>query len=858
MLRRSHSAMPVSLAARTRTHIAPYPLSVWGILALALMVALTATAGIMSLHQRTVEQREVVASLEHLHTLLYHTDALKWQRVAQQPFSPLQEAERLSTRRRVSQTLRESLTNEGETGTLLSVQNAVTHYQQAVDEEFRLLSQGRIDAAQVYDTARVAPAFDAADAVLKDAVAIFAQRAERTHQLANIGSAVAALLGIVLIGLMFWLIERIRRRTHLLAVEREMLHASEARFRQMFEKNEAIMLLIDPATGAIIDANPAACQFYGYSLATLQQMHISDINTLARHEVEQKMRQAVNESRNYFLFQHRTAGGHVRDVEVYSSKFNVGEQTFLYSIIHDVTDRKRAEAALEHERWRLRAVIEAAPVSMAMFDTDMNYLAHSDKWTIDNGMPGESLVGRNHYDVFPHMPEYIKQIDQRALAGESLSNPDDRIEWPDGNVTYMRWAVTPWRNTTGEVEGFVCVTDNIAELVHAREAAMEASRAKSEFLATMSHEIRTPMNGVIGMTELLLATPLTDDQREYASIVQSSASGLLTILNDILDVSKIEAGKLELTMEDFDPRALVQNTIDTLRARAHQQGIALHATVAPAVAPLVRGDAGRVRQILLNLVSNAVKFTAAGHVTVQVTTEADSDTNTTLRFTVEDTGIGIAPDVLPRLFQPFVQADGSTTRTYGGTGLGLAISKQLAELMGGTVGVRSTEGEGSVFSFSIPFVRASTDTRCSPSALNAPETTTEPSTAELILVAEDNTVNQRLASLQLEKLGFRAHTVRNGHEAVAAVATGRYALVLMDCQMPLLDGYDATRAIRAAEEQAGSPRLPVIAMTANALSSDRARCIEAGMDDYIAKPVRFDTLRATLERWLTPAPPAVS
>jgi signal transduction histidine kinase/ActR/RegA family two-component response regulator len=389
----------------------------------------------------------------------------------------------------------------------------------------------------------------------------------------------------------------------------------------------------------------------------------------------------------------------------------------------------------------------------------------------------------------------------------------------------------------------------------------EASRAKSQFVANMSHEIRTPMNGVIGMASLLETTPLRPEQRDYVETIASSGRALMRIIDDILDFSKIESGHLALEKVDFDCRQLVREVWRLFAPLAQAKGLGFASAVDEGVAPVLRGDPGRLRQALVNLVGNALKFTDRGQVTVRVREEGDeSETSQVLRFEVRDTGIGIEPDALARLFQPFAQADGSTTRRFGGTGLGLVISKRLVELMGGQLGVMSEPGEGSVFWFTAPLERS---TRAALEAAGgappletgvasaAPVASTPPPSSApgrgRVLVAEDNPVNQRVAARMLERLGYEVDVASTGKEAVAAFERRPYAAILMDGQMPETDGFEATRLIRARETDRHTA---IIAVTASAMQGDRERCLAAGMDDYVAKPISPDQLQEVLRRWI--------
>jgi PAS domain S-box-containing protein len=539
-----------------------------------------------------------------------------------------------------------------------------------------------------------------------------------------------------------------------------------------------------------------------------------------------------------------------------------GRLLYFEGTLEDITERTRAAERLRASEERYRRLFEDAHDAILTYDLDGRVTSLN--------KTGERVLGYSRSEVVGNgISEFVSADDvtilkgriAQLLAGAPCGPRETTIKSRDGSLSVLEVS-SRLVFEGGRPVGVCTIAHDITERKHWEEelqrknielaaalvAAREGTEAKSRFLANMSHEIRTPMNGVIGIIELLLRTPLNAEQRDYAESVKRSGVALLQLLNDILDFSKIEAGKLEVRPVLFNPASLAAEVRTLLRPQAESKGIELRVNTAPALPRQVRADESRVRQVLINLAGNAAKFTDDGWVEIRVSMEDGR-----LRFEVQDTGPGIAPERSGELFESFSQADTSLTRRHDGTGLGLAISKQLVALMGGEIGFDSQPGEGSTFWFTIPVEMPTDEAEPVASALRVLSRTAPAATRPVrLLLAEDNELNRRIALRMLAALGWHADSVPNGQLAVQAVLSSCYSAVLMDVHMPEMDGFTATREIRRLEPE--DRHTPIIAMTANAMVGDREKCLEAGMDDYLSKPVQLDELRGAVLRWVSPAP----
>ena len=638
---------------------------------------------------------------------------------------------------------------------------------------------------------------------------------------------------------------------------------SEERFRQVFEHAPSGICVAGPET-QIVKVNEAICRMLGYSEQEVlakkwtELCHPDDLAVALRKKDDLwgGSVEALNEEMRYI---HRN--GTVVWTKSRVSIVKASDGRPLYSVAHveDITKRRRAEDALRESEDRFRSMADSCPSILWVSDTRGNLEFINKECRQFFGITSSEMKAREWQSVIhpDDAPEYIAAF-ERAMKEHAPFRADARAHRGDGALRLIGSNAQPRMSPTGEYMGHIGLTADITErkryeeeLIRARRDAEVANLAKSRFLANMSHEIRTPMNGVIGMNQLLLETDLTAEQRGYVQVAQTSGRTLLTLIDDILDLSKIEAGKVTLEKRSMDLRETVADVLLLIQPQSNAKGLQVSSFLSPDLPPLLKGDAHRLRQILTNLMGNAVKFTERGEISLNVELVRKGKGELTVRFAITDTGIGMRPDQVDSLFSPFVQADTSTTRKYGGTGLGLAISKQLVELMGGKIGVNSREGHGSTLWFTAIFEDTTLGEITSAgeqaaASIKKPRLASPIKHEERILVAEDNRTNQLVVLAQLKMLGYEADVVTNGAEAVEAVERGSYGLVLMDCEMPVMDGYEATRRIRTSLQA----KIPIVSLTAGVTSSARERCLRVGMNGYLAKPLELPLLAQMLDKWI--------
>ena len=631
--------------------------------------------------------------------------------------------------------------------------------------------------------------------------------------------------------------------------------AANQRLEAVFSNISDALISVN-GDGMVESANPAAIELFECQASDLPGRYASSLlpewDDLAPREYTEKIHVETAAVR---------ANSRSFPVDLTLNGFILNGTPYRIAVIRDITARKMGEIRLRQTTSRLSAMIENLQAGILVEDENRRIVLANDTlcWQFGLAITPEELTGQPTTALYEQIKQHCAHPDdfhrriiaimtERApVVGEELVLGDGRVMERDfvpiqaGGAYYGH--LWQYRDITQRKR-------TEAALLQAKEAAEAASRMKSEFLANMSHEIRTPMNGIIGMTELALDTQLDAEQHEYLTLVKGSAQHLLAIINDILDYSKIEAGKMGISPEPFALGALLRDTLRTLEVRAREKGLDLKLETDTGLPEQVEADPGRIRQILVNLIGNAIKFTEQGGITLSVDTQG-CEGGHCLHLCVADTGIGIPAEKQKAIFEAFTQADGSITREYGGTGLGLTISNRLTELMGGRMWVESTPGKGSRFHFTLAYTPVETAAPALPNVPSSPDAPPQPPLG--ILLAEDNPVNRKLAVALLEKLGHGVTLAEDGHQALERFDQGLagpapFDLILMDMMMPGMDGITAIGHIRALEQVSGLAPTPIIALTAHAMQGDRERFLAAGADGYVAKPIRFDELKAEIQR----------
>ncbi len=630
--------------------------------------------------------------------------------------------------------------------------------------------------------------------------------------------------------------------------------------RAVIEASPVAITAIAP-DGTVLKWNPAAERIFGWSEEEVLGRFLPTIPEDKREEFK-ALRQRVLEGNSFNDMQLRRfrKDGSILDISLSTSAIHdgKGKATAIVAVMEDITERKHAAETLARERNLLRTLIDTLPDFVYAKDTESRFLMANRQVALAMGAKSpEELTAKTDFDFYPReMAEgYFNDEREVLRTGRSMLNREEPGRKPDGNPAWLLTSKAPFRDASGEIVGIVGVGRDITErkrieqeLHKAKEAAEVANRAKSEFLANMSHEIRTPMNGIIGMTDLVLDTNLEAEQREYMEMVRESADSLLTLINDILDFSKIEAGKFSLDVTEFELIDHLDSTLKSLAPHAHQKGLEVTYVVAPDVPKGLLGDPTRLRQIIVNLIGNAVKFTERGEISVSVETESRSDDQATLHFSVADTGIGIPVEKQQLIFQAFSQADSSTTRKYGGTGLGLAITSHLVDLMGGRIWVESEVGRGSTFHFTARFgLQKAAEV---PSAgMGAVDLTGMP-----VLVVDDNPTNRRILEAMLRHWNMRPTLAGSGAHGLEVMTEHKrggepFPLVLIDAMMPEMDGFTLAEKIKHDPELAGAT---IMMLTSAGQRGDAARCRALGIEAYLIKPIRqselLDAILMTLGR----------
>ncbi|MFH0758169.1 MAG: PAS domain S-box protein [Bacteroidota bacterium] len=627
--------------------------------------------------------------------------------------------------------------------------------------------------------------------------------------------------------------------------------SGDQQYYALFSENTAVMLLIDPSTGHIVDANKAACKFYGYALKGLTSMKIQDINTLSEEQVEAETGRAKKQKKNHFLFEHRKANGTVTPVEVFSGKITVKDKPFLFSIVHDISEHKRSSEELKKSEERLRMMLDASPFPVALVDTQddiIQYWSRSASALFGHTAPTADEWYQMAYPDKTYRQEVIDRwkshLEKARISAQPVNTGEYNITCRDGSVLICELYAT-------FLEDYLLVTFNDitkrkqdeTALLEAKEKAEESDRLKSAFLANMSHEIRTPMNSILGFTELLKEPTISiEQQQDFIQTIEISGARMLNTINNIVDVSKIESGLTIVDIKETNLNEKIEFIYKLFKPEAENKGLHfLYTKSLPAGDAIINTDDEKVHGIITNLIKNALKFTYDGSIEFGYEKKGG-----TLEFYVKDTGTGINQKQKEFIFERFRQGSDKPARNYEGSGLGLSIAKSYVEMLGGKIWVESQEGRGSTFYFTIPY-----DPVAAEKTESTEVTAAESENAELsmlnILVVEDDELSYSLLSITLRKISKKILLAVTGVEAIQVCRNNPdLDLILMDIRMPVMDGLEATRQIRRFNKE-----IIIIAQTAYGFESDYKKAMDAGCNDYVSKPLNINLLQELIKKHCT-------
>ncbi len=632
------------------------------------------------------------------------------------------------------------------------------------------------------------------------------------------------------------------------------LAESEKRFREIFQRSNAVMLIIDPDVGRIYDANRAAERFYGYSADVLRSMSISNINTLPQEKIDEKIRLSLRGDQGIFISPHRVASGETKTVEIHANPVNISGKRMVFSIIHDITDKKQNEEALIRERQLFRTVIDTVPTTVYVKDLKLRKVLTNKEDLRMMERTEEEVIGKTDYELFSEDEARRFEEDDRKVIkeGAEVINREEMFIDKTGKETWLLTSKSPFRDQNGKIIGIVGVGRDITEKVNsarelekAKRKAEEANQAKSEFLANMSHEIRTPMNAILGFTEALYEQTETPSHKDMLKSVMSSGQLLLTLLNDILDLSKIEAGRMEIVPKPTNIKHLLSEMQMLYENKASAKGLDFFIDLPSDFPENIEIDDVRFKQVLFNLIGNAVKFTEKGKIGVRLEFIEENSEQGTLKLHVSDTGVGVPSEYHNSIFKPFYQQSGSITRRYGGTGLGLPIALRLVERMNGHIDLESEAGSGSVFSVTIPEIKM-VKNKTHSLHLRAREEEKVRFEDATVLMVDDSTANRQLLEVLLGSVGLTALVAEDGEKALELLEQHKPDLIILDILMPGLDGYEVATRIKQIN---GLEDIPIIAFTAYVHQVEKFG--ESGLfDDHLFKPVKKKDLYAALKKHL--------